>query len=286
MRYLSGPNPEAAREVLAAQLPDLKIYNLRLARQGWDNHTFILNDEWIVRFAKDEQFRALQERWVLEALQGVSPLAIPRLEMAGISYSFSGHRMLPGVQLSEAWPSCSARQRDEAIDRLAEFCAVMHSSLSVEVAREHGLTWEPTSFDAVRLSVKLGGEWTVSAQEALGRLDLASPESRVIHNDLHGDNILIDPDTHQVTAVIDFGDVAYGDPCIDLNYLCEFDLRKAPRIAERYARAGGESVDPQRILDLYFLQTLNDFLDPEAVDEERPRFREMIEEYVTLFGPR
>jgi aminoglycoside phosphotransferase (APT) family kinase protein len=105
----------------------------------------------------------------------------------------------------------------------------------------------------------------------------------VLHNDLHGENILVDPATHEVTAVIDFGDVAYGDPCSDLNYLCEFDLHQAERIARRYREAGGGIVDPQRIRDLYFLLTLDEYLDPDIPDDERGRFREMIEEYVGLF---
>lgn len=280
MHYLSGPNIDEARAVLVAELPHLQVATVELAKQGWDNHTFILNDEWIVRFPKDHEFQSRQECWVTAAFADLSPIPIPRLELVGTQTAFAGHRMLPGVQLSEIWPACDPRQREAAIDRLTEFCAVLHRSLSVADAQAHGVGPEVKRLELVRDWLPEGGEWAIPAEEALARLDAQIPSCRVLHNDLHGENVLLDPERHEVTAVIDFGDVAFGDPCIDLNYLCEFDLHAAPQIARRYEAAGGEPVDPQRIRDLYFLQTLEDYLDPDVPEIERVRFREMIDEYL------
>lgn len=283
MKYLRGADVEEARAALMAELPGFEISSLRLGKQGWDNHTFVLNEAWIVRFPKDREFQARQERWVTRALADRSPIAIPRFELEGRAISFVGYRMLAGVQLSEVWPACNGVEQEAIIDRLVDFCAAMHRSLSVDEAKANGLGPEELNFEFARAWVKAGGEWSGHASRALARVDAEVPVSCVLHNDLHGENILIDPETHEVTAVIDFGDVACGDPCSDLNYLCEFDLHQAERIAHRYREAGGEIVDPQRIRDLYFLQTLDECLDPDIPDEERGRFREMIEEYVGLF---
>lgn len=284
MRYLSGPDPEEARRALAAEAPELPIRSLRLGKQGWDNHTFILNEEWIVRFPKDDEFQSRQELWVAEALHGRVPLAIPRFEIVGVETALAGYRMLPGVQLAEAWPTFSPAEREKAIDRLVHFCAAMHTSLGVEEAKRHGVTLDARPCEFVRSGLDADGRWSTHARKALTRLDGVTPPLRVLHNDLHGENILVDPSTHEVTAVIDFGDVAYGDPCIDLNYLCEFDLRATERIARRYEAAGGGHVDPDRILDLYFLLTLDDYLDPDRPDDDRARSHEMLVEYDTLLG--
>jgi aminoglycoside 2''-phosphotransferase len=272
--------------VLAAEIPSLPVHGLRLGKQGWDNYTFILNEEWIVRFPKDEEFQSRQELWIAGALQGQVPLAIPRFELVGTRTVLAGYRMLPGVQLVEAWPTFSPAEREQAIDRLVDFCVAVHSSLDVEEAKQNGVSLDDRPCEFVRPWLAEEERWSVHARNALARVDRVSPSVRVLHNDLHGENILADPQTHEVTAVIDFGDVAYGDPCIDLNYLCELDPQSAERIAARYEAAGGGSVDPDRILDLYFLFTLNDFLDPDMPDEERARFHEMLVEYDALFGPR
>ncbi|RYG45919.1 aminoglycoside phosphotransferase family protein [bacterium] len=284
MRFLSGPHVEEAREALSRELPDLEIRSLRLGEQGWDNHTFVLNEDRIVRFAKDESFQARQERWVLRALPEFLPLDIPRLEWVGESILFTVYRRLPGVRLAEAWQSFDLWQREEAIDRLVEFLATIHSTLDLAEAKAHGVSLEDARYDFVRASMGSEGKWWEAARPAIRRIDALSHAPKVLHNDFHGENILIDPATHRVTGVIDFGDVAYGDPCIDLNYLCEFDLGMADRIARRYEAAGGEPVDPQRILDLYFLQTLDEYLDPDSPEIERIGFHRMLDEYVARFG--
>ncbi|MGV3614099.1 MAG: phosphotransferase family protein [Fimbriimonas sp.] len=280
MRYLTGPHVEEARAALAAERPGLAIASLRLTRQGWDNHTFVLNEEWIVRFPIDAEFPSYPERWVLGALAEISPVPIPRVEWIGAEVSFVGYRMLPGVPMAEAWAELGAAAREAAIDRLVEFCAAMHRALSVEEAKANGVRPEGLDFGYVRLAIRAGYEWQRPAGAALRRVDADGFRPCVLHNDLHGENVLLDPTTGTVTGVIDFGDVGFGDPCVDLNYLCEFDLHGADQIAKRY----GGGVDPQRIRDLYFLLTLNDYWDPECRKTERRRYREMIEEYVAAFG--
>jgi len=286
MRFLSAADPEIVREALAVELPDLEVKSLRLTTQGWDNHTFVLNDEWIVRFPKDEEFQSAQERWVTEALQGVSPVPIPHLELTGKKIAFAGYRMLPGVLLSEAWPRCEKSEREAVVARLVEFCAAMHTGLRVDDALANGVIREDLAFGFVRASVNARSEWANVARRALARVDQGAYADCVVHNDLHGDNILLDSTTHAVAAVIDFGDLAIGDPCLDLNYLLECDLQAAESIARRYAAAGGGEVDPERILDLYFLMTLEDYLDPDMPPDERAKLRGLLDPYLARFGNR
>lgn len=282
MRFLSTPDIDNASAALNAELPDLEVSSLRLGQQGWDNHTFVLNHEWIVRFPKDgRQWR--QERWVMDRVQAVSSLPVPKVEFEGADTVFMGYRMLPGIQLSEAWPSMSSVAREKAHDRVVEFFAAMHSSLDVQEGKRYGLTLESTDYPFVRAGSDHVREWWNLAAPALQRVDATTATPCVLHNDLHGDNILVDSVTHEVTGILDFGDTAYGDPSIDLNYLCEFDLHAAERIARRYEAAGGTPVDPQHILDLYFLITLDEYLDPDTPESERAVFRELLTAYAAAF---
>lgn len=284
MRYLSGASVDEARQALSEDLPDMPIESLRRCEQGWDTYAFILNEAWIVRFPKDSDFRGREERWVLAKLDGRCSIPIPQIELVGATTSFVGYRMLPGVRMQDAWTLCSPLEREREIDRLTSFCAEMHLSLDVEEAKKEGLLQEGTDFDSVLEATEIDPAWQAMARQAVVRVNRGQTTVCVVHNDLHGENILIDPVTHRITAVIDFADVAYGDPCIDLNYLCEFGLDNADRIARRYEASGGGRVDPQRILDLYFLKTLAVYLDPGMLEAELPLFRKLLEDYVAHFG--
>jgi aminoglycoside phosphotransferase (APT) family kinase protein len=64
------------------------------------------------------------------------------------------------------------------------------------------------------------------------------PELRLIHNDIHPWNLMGDPDSGSLTAILDWGDASIGDPARDFAMM---PLQCVPLMLEGYAEAGGES---------------------------------------------
>ena len=49
-----------------------------------------------------------------------------------------------------------------------------------------------------------------------------SGPAKLIHNDLGTEHILLDQTSGKITGIIDWGDVALGDPAFDFSGLCVF----------------------------------------------------------------
>jgi aminoglycoside phosphotransferase (APT) family kinase protein len=79
-----------------------------------------------------------------------------------------------------------------------------------------GLDWPGTVVDGLR----------EVAAEADERLD-AVGRSSLVHADLNPKNVLLDPETHAITAVVDWEFAYAGSPYADLGNLLRFDRRPA-----------------------------------------------------------
>ncbi|MCB8932137.1 MAG: aminoglycoside phosphotransferase family protein [Chthonomonadaceae bacterium] len=76
------------------------------------------------------------------------------------------------------------------------------------------------------------GRWIEAVQPQLGRC-----RRRVLlHQDIHPWNVFVDPETRQLTALIDWGDAAIGDPAFEFASMPVFAL---PAMLEGYRAEGG-----------------------------------------------
>jgi aminoglycoside phosphotransferase (APT) family kinase protein len=211
------------RALLAEQQPDLAALPLVDAGEGWDNRMFRLGDDLVVRLPRRAIAAPLIEqehRW-LPILAPQLPLAIPspvHIGRAGCGFPWpwSVTRWLPGQTALVVDFDHLQAARD-----LAGFLRALQ---------------QPAPDDAPRSS------WRgvpLVARDPLLRKDLARAEDRVdraavaetwerlrattpwkgaalwIHGDLHPDNIVVHGG--RVSGVLDFGDLAAGDPAMDLS---------------------------------------------------------------------
>jgi len=264
---------DLVRRLLAAQHPELAGLPLRpVPSAGTDNALFRLGEDLVVRlprihWAVDDVAKDL--RW-LPRLAPQLPLPVPEPVVAGSSgegypWPWSVQRWLAG---EDAASGRIADLRALAID-LAGFVAALHRIDATDGPRPG-----PTG-RGVPLAVRDGA--TRRAIEALGeRVDtaavtaawetaLAAPEwagERVwVHGDLTPGNLLVVDG--RLSAVLDFGAAAGGDPAVDLLpawNLFPGDARVAYREAlgvddAMWARGRGWALSVALIALPYYLHT-------------------------------
>jgi aminoglycoside phosphotransferase (APT) family kinase protein len=209
--------------LLAAQHPDLAPRPLRLLAHGWDNVSYRLGTDLVVRLPRREVAAVLMEheqRW-LPVLAPRLPLPIPAPVRIGrpqgtYPWSWSVVPWRPGqiaAATTIADPAAEAR-------RLGAFTTALHqpapADAPVNPVRGGPLRERTFAFEE-RLERLAAVVDTAGAQDRWDESLAAAPWSgpRVwLHGDLHTANLLVEDGV--LSAVIDFGDITGGDPATDL----------------------------------------------------------------------
>jgi aminoglycoside phosphotransferase (APT) family kinase protein len=210
------------RCLVEAQCPELASFPLVALAEGWDNRLFRLGDTFMVRLPRRAAAAGLvanEHRWLPE-LASRLPLPVPApvhlgRPGCGFPWLWSITRWLEGETALTAPPQDPA----ETALTLQEFLTALH---------------QPAPFDAPLnpwRSVPLVARWPLMREhlgQVAGLVDGPAIERVIhraaaaplwpgravwIHGDLHPGNILVN--AGRVSAVIDFGDLAAGDPATD-----------------------------------------------------------------------
>jgi len=215
---------ELVRRLLADQHADLAALPLELVANGWDNAIFRLGDDLCVRLPRRQVAAALidhEQRW-LPALAPLLPIPIPVPLRTG----------RPGSGYPWSWSVCPWFAGEPAADvaladaprearRLGEFVRALHQVASPDVPPNPFLRGGPIGAldDRFRDNVDQLEDPSLSAR-LLARWEQASSVDEWhgpglwVHGDLHTANVVVADGA--IGAVIDFGDIASGDPAVDL----------------------------------------------------------------------
>jgi aminoglycoside phosphotransferase (APT) family kinase protein len=209
--------------LLAAQHPDLADRPLRLLANGWDNVSYRLGGDLVVRLPRREVAAVLlehEQRW-LPALAPRLSLPIPAPVRVGrpqgaYPWSWSVVPWWPGriaASTPIADPAAEAR-------RLGAFTAGLHRPAPAD-APVNPVRGGPLHERAFAVEERLERLAAVVDAKAVHRRweqsVAAAPWSSPpvwLHGDLHTANLLVDDGA--ISAVIDFGDITGGDPATDL----------------------------------------------------------------------
>ena len=210
------------RRLLEEQYPELAMLPLAILAEGWDNRLFRLGDALLVRLPRRAASAILvvhEQRW-LPALARRLPLPVPVPVHAG----------QPGCGYPWSWSITPWFEGDSALETtpqnpvhlaqtLKDFLTALHQPASTD-APHNPLRGVPLT---ERLPMfhehlgKVGAYIDVRAVKGLWQRAAAAPPwsgpAVWIHGDLHPGNIVIRGGL--VSAVIDFGDLAAGDPATD-----------------------------------------------------------------------
>jgi aminoglycoside phosphotransferase (APT) family kinase protein len=230
---------------------------VRLAARGWDNAMFRVGDRHVVRVPRDAETAAQVEkeiRWMPDIAARLPvpspvPLAVGR-PSARLPWVWSILRWHAGT-LADA---VDASARTAFAEQLADAVAALHSPAPADAPADTFRGRPLAGFDAE--AEHWFGTTPLEAAEAdalraIWRAGVASPAwsgpPLWLHNDLHPANLLVDPATGMLTAVIDFGDLGVGDPAGDLAAAwMTFDPEGRRRFRARLTELAGYDADAWR----------------------------------------
>lgn len=233
--------PELARALLRDQHPDLAELPIELAENGWDNAVLRLGDALALRLPRRAIAAGLlrnEQTWLARVAAGL-PLAAPiplRIGGPALGYPYPWSV----VPWFEGQPSDLAPPRADQGPVLAAFLRALHRPAPHDAPNNpfRGVPLaERTEAFETRLAAeeRLGGE-RLPGLRALWNAALAAPIDLPrcwFHGDLHGRNVIVR--AGRLTAVIDWGDMAAGDPACDLaavwKLLPQIEARRAAMAA-------------------------------------------------------
>lgn len=259
--------------------------SVRQINGGWGAFTFLVDDDHILRFARDEEAAAghRREAALLPKLAAAVSFRVPEPDFFGAygdAHTIIGHPMVPGRPMTadDGWralarafrelhgfpvdvardalgvPGTAAdwrRQYDEFAERVfRDVLPTLDDDLAMALAREY--------------AVFLNGDWDF--------------EPTLVHRDIAPEHLLVD-DTGAFVGLIDFSDATVGDPAVDFAGL--LPLLGPDRVEELLADYG-RPVDRDRLRGYWQLAPVHDLLYGQAtgstsiVESAQARLRERL----------
>lgn len=192
---------------------------------GLENVAYLADGRLVVRFLQDAARAAdveLEAR-LLELVAGVAPLPVPRPVFADAARGCLAYERLPGVPLLDLPRTEHARAAEPVGRELGAFLRALHSIDTdlVGVDDDEPETWLADARAQYAVAgAAIPDAHTHAIERFLGAQPPARGDARVFsHNDLGIEHVLVDPDTFQVTGVIDWSDAASTDPAYDFGLI-------------------------------------------------------------------
>jgi aminoglycoside phosphotransferase (APT) family kinase protein len=251
VREIVDTGVELVRHIVRSQLPDCRAESVRPLGEGLDHVAYEVDGDLVVRFGHADRDgpcapRIGREVALLGVVAGISPLAVPRPRFAVPERCCYGYDKLAGVPMLRLPPEVRARHSGTVAASLGELLGAMHGTPAAEVAHLVPTDVAPAT-EWLREAADLYADVAAHVPAAYDRvirafLDTAPPPDTgdppvFSHNDLGIEHVLVDPDSGQVTGVIDWSDAALCDRAYDFGLLLR-DLGPAALHAAlaRYAR--------------------------------------------------
>jgi aminoglycoside phosphotransferase (APT) family kinase protein len=194
-----------ARRLVAIQFPSFAQASIRRIGSGWDNAAYLVEEHLIFRFPQRSIAAPLMVKELanLPLLAPHLPIPIPLPVWAGrphgeYPWHFGGYEILLGASANSR--ELSDDDRCRLASDLGRFLRALHD-VDPKPLLEAGLPLDDIGkLDPQRLGV---GEAPLEGEE------------RVVHGDLYALHLLLDPE-NRLCGVIDWGDLHYGLPAVDL----------------------------------------------------------------------
>ena len=226
--------PDRGRDVtrlVAAHLPDAAVVSVSRLGEGWDNVTYEVNGEIIVRFSKvtDERERAAlvqREERILRMVARLTAMPVPRTLFISLDDGCIAYLKIAGISLLEASAAARATHATTVGAALGVWLKDLHAA-PVDEAMDAGVDAQQMDgwlADAATSYSQAGGTVPSRHRGAIEDFLHAQPPERgdtlvFSHNDLGADHVIADPSTWEITGVIDWTDAARVDPAVDFGYI-------------------------------------------------------------------
>jgi aminoglycoside phosphotransferase (APT) family kinase protein len=225
-----------AAQVIQAQFVGVGQHHVRWLGEGYDSVAFEADGDWVFRFPKRRavEQQLLLEMRVLPMLGNDSPLSMPAYSFKGapsplFPLHFGGYRKVLGV------PAIGIDPRVTPFDRwavaVADFLSWLHTFPSDQAARvgvphrDADSSIEEARIEALQDFEHVAGVapelivegWIEFLSEApVKRSESPHVSDCLVHGDFAAEHVLYDAASDSITGVIDWSEVAIGDPTVDL----------------------------------------------------------------------
>lgn len=249
--------------ILGREINNFDEKKVQVFDDGWDFVVIVADNCRAFRFPRREDYakKLPIEASFLELFADKSPVRIPKLkyqkdEISGISYVT--YDFIPGVRFGKSISQNFSKVELSAVAKqLGVFLTAVHS-FSVEKAKQLGVQ-QVDSLDAWQKRLaKIKREvfpriseyeqkWTVKLFEIFLEVIMkTSIKPVVIHSDIMPEHIIVDPETHKLSGIIDFGDIEVGDPAYDFTFLADYGDDFLTESYRNYGLARDETFDARR----------------------------------------
>jgi len=217
------------------EFPAFPISSIKKTGEGDNSNAFLINENYIFRFAKrkEVQQQIRREICVLPKIRSTLNLQIPDFEFIPPDRKFVGYKKIEGNAFTNKILVSLNQEEQIFIQKtFANFLSQVHSFRLTEL-KDCGLETMDfqkeysENFEEVRQSIFFN--ISKNKREIITRLftEYLSNKNNfnypptLIHNDFSKDHILFNPANKVITGIIDFGDIAFGDPDYDFMYLLD-----------------------------------------------------------------
>lgn len=230
--------PSIALEMIKNQFPKLDAQKIEYLGAGYDNTTYLINDEYVFRFPRKSVSAKLLENeiYILPKIAEFLPCPISLSKWAGkpdksYPWIFAGYKKLLGQS------ACSLNLSDSALSTFAKplgkFLAALHSipikeeykqklpdDSKIKLDKTLVLTRIRTNLEKVELVGLL--ENKKELYDLLNQMEnLPLPHGKcIVHGDLYSRHLLVHE--NKLSGIIDWGDVHIGDLAVDISIAYSF----------------------------------------------------------------
>jgi len=209
--------------------PNLKFKEIKRIKKGCDHEVFILDNDLVFRFPKNEEClkRFQTEVKLLNYLRNRVNIPIPNYTYLPKDQSFGGYTMLKGREMRPyLLKRLHIEKREKIAKQIGTFLRVLHST-PISTAQKAGLKnnkdkywYSPycvsKRYEKIKtvLFPKLNKKEVAWIQAEFEKY-LSLPQSNhstVIHGDFSSDHILFNPVTAKITGILDFTDTQIAAP--------------------------------------------------------------------------
>ncbi len=217
---------ESAKNIITAAFPQFRGTKVELLGDGWDFQVFEVDAGWLFRFPKRKESatKLNMECRLLPDLADWVPLPSPRHEYCAelqksLDRPFARYKKLPG----RGGDVSKTVDKQRIAQQLGHFLASLHA-YPVDKAREAGVLerndlvahWHNKSLEQLNGIINLNVDPSILRRYLENDVPLPyEGASRLVHNDLWAEHILVDPHSGGVSGIIDWGDAIISDPAVD-----------------------------------------------------------------------
>lgn len=220
--------------------PSVKEENIEVFDDGWDYVVFVVNNTQVFRFPRREDYVKTLPKEVafLDKFSSQSPVKVPKLTLHKMSNGtpYVTYSFIPGIQFKrDVIQDYSQQELHDIAKQIGDFLTVLHA-FPLETARTLGFeeldsikSWSDRLNKIKKVVYPHISEteqaWTTELFSDFIEMITQNPfENKLTHSDIMPEHIIVNPQTHQLSGIIDFSDMCIADPAYDFTFLRKYGL--------------------------------------------------------------